>query len=165
MPEIERGGDTVTGVEDEILWLGLAFADEGLDVVTAKLAAAEAELDDEIGEAERGIALRRAVEAVVEVESGLSVMVGMVKGAGIPTARWWLTVELRGAAPGGVGVGVRGFLHGEAIATKDETLTGTMKVSKCLVCECGLGFVCVFLGFSALSALVFVLVVVVSLTH
>lgn len=116
LQEIERGGDAVAWVEGEVLRLGVAFADQGLDGVAAEGSAAEAELDDEIGEAERGIALRWAVDTVVGVESGLPVV---VNGAGSPTSRRWLTVEI-GAAPGGVGVGVVviGFLHGWNTRTK-----------------------------------------------
>ena len=106
-------GDVVDGVESEGVVPGVAFVDQGLDVVAVEGAAAEAELHPEIG-------LRRAVDAGgVGVESGPPLVVGaVVGGAGSPTAAvggWWRTVKIV-AARGGIRVG--GFLHEEAIAMK-----------------------------------------------
>ena len=112
-PVTENGGDVVDGVESEGVVPGVAFVDQGLDVVAVEGAAAEAELHPEIG-------LRRAVDAGgVGVESGPPLVVGaVVGGAGSPTAAvggWWRTVKIV-AARGGIRVG--GFLHEEAIAMK-----------------------------------------------
>lgn len=69
LQKIERGSNTVAGVETIIIRIGFTLTDQGVYIVAVECTTAEVELEDEIGRTMRWISLRRAVETVVGVES------------------------------------------------------------------------------------------------